>query len=157
MGGIGYFHGSSIVDDSFAQEWDDEDEYEGGRGKSADPRLTEPRELFTATPSRSFFPRGFYWYAQRELWLVLTGARDEGFHLRVIGAWDNDLSLEILKSWIDLIDENGWVAREQILGEEARSRVRVAVSDPRADESRFLPSSRPSIRATPTRRRWRWQ
>lgn len=32
-------------------------------------------------------------------------------------------SLEILKSWIDLIDENGWVAREQILGEEARSKV----------------------------------
>ena len=33
------------------------------------------------------------------------------------------LSLEILKDWIDLIDEDGWVAREQILGEEARSKV----------------------------------
>lgn len=32
-------------------------------------------------------------------------------------------SLEILKDWINLIDEDGWVAREQILGEEARSRV----------------------------------
>lgn len=32
-------------------------------------------------------------------------------------------SLEILKDWIDLIDDNGWVAREQILGEEARSKV----------------------------------
>ena len=49
--------------------------------------------------------------------------RDEGFHLLHIGQWDNDLSLEILKDWIDLIDENGWVAREQILGDEARSRV----------------------------------
>lgn len=49
--------------------------------------------------------------------------RDEGFHLLVIGSWDNDLSLEILKSWIDLIDSDGWVGREQILGEEARSRV----------------------------------
>jgi len=28
-----------------------------------------------------------------------------------------------LKSWIDLIDDDGWVAREQILGEEARSKV----------------------------------
>lgn len=28
-----------------------------------------------------------------------------------------------MKSWIDLIDDNGWVAREQILGEEARSKV----------------------------------
>ena len=32
-------------------------------------------------------------------------------------------SLEILRDWISLIDENGWVAREQILGEEARSKV----------------------------------
>ena len=32
-------------------------------------------------------------------------------------------SLKILKDWINLIDEDGWVAREQILGEEARSRV----------------------------------
>lgn len=71
--------------------------------------MEPPRELLTATPSRSFFPRGFYW--------------DEGFHLPIIADWDNDLSLEILKSWIDLIDENGWVAREQILGDEARSKV----------------------------------
>ncbi|KAI1783641.1 mannosyl oligosaccharide glucosidase-domain-containing protein [Ganoderma leucocontextum] len=40
-----------------------------------------------------------------------------------IGQYDNDLSLEILQSWINLIDEDGWVTREQILGEEARSRV----------------------------------
>ncbi|KAG0692834.1 hypothetical protein DFH29DRAFT_882000 [Suillus ampliporus] len=32
-------------------------------------------------------------------------------------------SPEILKDWIKLIDNNGWVAREQILGEEACSRV----------------------------------
>lgn len=32
-------------------------------------------------------------------------------------------SLEILKDWISLIDDDGWVAREQILGEEARSKV----------------------------------
>lgn len=32
-------------------------------------------------------------------------------------------SLEILKDWFSLIDENGWVGREQILGEEARSKV----------------------------------
>lgn len=32
-------------------------------------------------------------------------------------------SLEILKDWIGLIDEDGWVGREQILGEEARSKV----------------------------------
>lgn len=43
--------------------------------------------------------------------------------MQLIGAWDNDLSLEILRDWIQLIDEDGWVAREQILGEEARSKV----------------------------------
>lgn len=37
-------------------------------------------------------------------------------------------SLEILKDWIDLIDDDGWVAREQILGEEARSKVQHRIS-----------------------------
>jgi len=32
-------------------------------------------------------------------------------------------SLEMIESWINLMDEKGWIAREQILGEEARSRV----------------------------------
>ncbi|KAI6102747.1 mannosyl oligosaccharide glucosidase-domain-containing protein [Pisolithus croceorrhizus] len=98
FGGIGYFYGTSIVDKGFAYEWDQEDEYsydedDEQRDLPQGPRLTEPKALFTATPSRSFFPRGFYW--------------DEGFHLLHIGEWDNDLSLQILKSWIDLIDENG--------------------------------------------------
>ncbi|KAG1883181.1 glycoside hydrolase [Suillus subluteus] len=109
FGGIGYFYGTSIVDKGFAYEWDQDDEIDDEDDEQNGARLTEPRALLTATPSRSFFPRGFYW--------------DEGFHLLHIGAWDPELSLEILKDWIKLIDDNGWVAREQILGEEARSRV----------------------------------
>ncbi|EKM55733.1 glycoside hydrolase family 63 protein [Phanerochaete carnosa HHB-10118-sp] len=112
IGGVGYFHGTSIVDRAFSYEWDQEDDVptledddDGQKGA----HLTEPRSLLTATPSRSFFPRGFYW--------------DEGFHLLHIGEWDNDMSLQILKNWVDLIDQDGWVAREQILGEEARSKV----------------------------------
>ncbi|THH15032.1 hypothetical protein EW146_g5398 [Bondarzewia mesenterica] len=116
IGGVGYFYGRSIVDRSFAYEWDEEVSFlaESDAEEDSDKiekgaRFTEPKALLTATPSRSFFPRGFYW--------------DEGFHLMHIGQWDNDLSLEILKDWINLINEDGWVAREQILGEEARSKV----------------------------------
>ncbi|KAJ7940888.1 glycoside hydrolase [Mycena leptocephala] len=108
VGGVGYFYGTSIVNRKFSYEWDEEDDAQMD-GAETGARLTEPKALLTATPSRSFFPRGFYW--------------DEGFHLLHIGEWDNDFSLEILKDWIDLIDDDGWVAREQILGEEARSKV----------------------------------
>ncbi|KPV71697.1 glycoside hydrolase family 63 protein, partial [Rhodotorula graminis WP1] len=107
VGGIGYFYGPSLVDRTHSQEWDAE--ADASNPPALNAQATEPMELFTATPSRSFFPRGFYW--------------DEGFHLALIGAWDNDLGLEIFRSWMQLADEDGWIAREQILGEEARSRV----------------------------------
>ncbi|RHZ88789.1 hypothetical protein Glove_21g288 [Diversispora epigaea] len=112
IGGIGYFYGSSIVDRSYTEddyeEFDENFSLKNNHRKSK-PKLSSPAALFTATPSRPFFPRGFYW--------------DEGFHQLLIGKWDNDLSLEIIKSWISLIDDDGWVGREQILGEEARNKV----------------------------------
>ncbi|EIE76170.1 hypothetical protein RO3G_00874 [Rhizopus delemar RA 99-880] len=105
LGGVGYFHGSSVIDRSHPPMQDEED----FKGEPIKPELSSPQTLFTATPSRPFFPRGFFW--------------DEGFHQLVIGEWDNDLSVDIVQSWVSLIDENGWIAREQILGEEARSKV----------------------------------
>ncbi|CAG8801587.1 2710_t:CDS:10, partial [Racocetra persica] len=108
IGGIGYFYGSSIVDRSYT-DVDENEEYFWDESRQADPQLTSPSALFSATPSRPFFPRGFYW--------------DEGFHQLLIGHWDNDLSLDIIKHWVSLIDNDGWVAREQILGEEARNKV----------------------------------
>ncbi|KAG1139740.1 hypothetical protein G6F37_008922 [Rhizopus arrhizus] len=105
LGGVGYFHGSSVIDRSHPPMQDEED----FKGEPIKPELSSPQTLFTATPSRPFFPRGFFW--------------DEGFHQLVIGEWDNDLSVDIVQNWVSLIDENGWIAREQILGEEARSKV----------------------------------
>ncbi|KAF8970494.1 Processing alpha glucosidase I [Entomortierella lignicola] len=111
VGGIGYFYGSSIVDDSPTYDEGQNEHLEGpvARRPNPQPKPTLPASLFSAVPSRSFFPRGFYW--------------DEGFHQTLIGQWDNDLSLEIIESWFNRQDNNGWIQREQILGDEARSRV----------------------------------
>lgn len=112
-GGIGYFYGNQIVDRSYASEYEEENEgfWEETAEARARNRQTEegPYELFTSIPSRPFFPRGFLW--------------DEGFHLLPIADWDMDLALEIVKSWYSLMDDDGWIAREQILGPEARSKV----------------------------------
>lgn len=112
-GGIGYFYGNHIVDRSNAPEY--EEENEGFWEDTAEARARHleqpegPYELYTSIPSRPFFPRGFLW--------------DEGFHLMPIIDWDTDLTMEIVKSWYNLMDEDGWIAREQILGDEARTKV----------------------------------
>lgn len=55
--------------------------------------------------------------------VLRINVRDSGFDQHLLGAWDNDLALDIISHWAALIDGNGWVAREQILGDEARSKV----------------------------------
>jgi len=75
--------------------------------------------LFTAVPSRPFFPRGFAW--------------DEGFHQLLIRRWDADIAADSLAHWMGTLhscknkdstcDGMGWLPREQTLGEEARRRV----------------------------------
>lgn len=93
VGGIGYFYGASLVKSEYNREpvpyWD--------------------APLYTAVPSRSFFPRGFLW--------------DEGFHNLLISRWDRDISADILAHWMDLLNTEGWIPREQILGKEARAKV----------------------------------
>lgn len=109
LGGVGYFHGTSLVDNSEgAYDDEEEEEFWNNKGESEVAEVTAS-ELFCTVPSRPFFPRGFYW--------------DEGFGLLLVSKWDPDLSFEIIKSWFNLADEDGWIAREQILGEEARSKV----------------------------------
>ncbi|OQV04143.1 hypothetical protein CLAIMM_09071 [Cladophialophora immunda] len=113
FGGIGYFYGDSLVDRSYAPEYDEDNEgfWEETAAARARAEIVKdpPAELFTSVPSRPFFPRGFLW--------------DEGFHLIPIADWDLDVTIDIVKSWFNLMDQDGWIAREQILGPEARSKV----------------------------------
>jgi len=97
LGSISYFYGTSYVlqENIIAKEVIE----------------TEPFELFTDIPSRATFPRGFLW--------------DSGFHSLILSEWSPKLALEVLQSWANRVEHNGWVAREQVPGSEARRAVPV--------------------------------
>lgn len=61
---------------------------------------TANNSLLSFTPSRPFFPRGFLW--------------DEGFHLLPVIEWDLDLAVSVVRSWLNLMDEDGWIGRKFI-------------------------------------------
>jgi len=39
---------------------------------------------------------------------------------KLCSQWDRKMSKEIIAHWFDLLNIDGWIPREQILGEEAR-------------------------------------
>ncbi|KAN0016271.1 hypothetical protein ACTFIU_006235 [Dictyostelium citrinum] len=94
LGGFGYWYGSGITKKSL---------------KSDKIIKSKPVALFSATPSRPAFPRGFLW--------------DEGFQQLLASTFDVELTIESLSHWLNIMDENGWIPREQILGLEAASMV----------------------------------
>lgn len=61
---------------------------------------TANNSLLSFTPSRPFFPRGFLW--------------DEGFHLLPVIEWDLDLAVSVVRSWLNLMDADGWIGRKCI-------------------------------------------
>lgn len=111
LGGVGYFYGTTKVDTSkkaiYAENTGKFWEKTGDAKKHAVPETKGPYELFTHTPARSVFPRGFLW--------------DEGFHLLPVLEWDVDLAMEVVQSWLKTMDDDGWIAREQAVGAEAEN------------------------------------
>eukprot|EP00967_Tisochrysis_lutea_P059275 scaffold75563_cov30-Tisochrysis_lutea.AAC.1 len=65
LGSLGFFYGQTILAQSDADKA---------------PERTALAPLLSIVPSRPFFPRGFLW--------------DEGFHVLLVGAWDEDLAGE---------------------------------------------------------------
>lgn len=93
IGSVGYFYGSAQVQSIYTQN----------------PVPYWKAALYSAVPSRSFFPRGFLW--------------DEGFHGLLLANWDLDVEMDIIAHWFDLMNVEGWIPREMILGEEALAKV----------------------------------
>lgn len=103
LGGIGYYYGPILI-----------------KSKNKDgASYDEPAPLFTGSPSRNRFPRGFLW--------------DEGFHLILICQWSKPICMDILAHWFNTMKPNGWIPREQIRGQEAESAVprEFIVQDPK--------------------------
>ncbi len=104
IGGMGYWFGSNLI-------------HEGQNGpvdpatgeKQATFSLGPALPLYSAVPSRPFFPRGFLW--------------DEGFHQLIIAHFDEQIALDAIAHWYNRMHDNGWIPREQILGREAASKV----------------------------------
>ena len=85
--------------------------FHGSIKQKQNNNINVEKGLLTATPCRSYFARGFLW--------------DEGFHQLIISKWDLELSLEMVNTWIDTMDNQGWIPREQIRGIEAEAQVPV--------------------------------
>eukprot|EP00045_Choanoeca_perplexa_P014814 m.176677 g.176677 ORF g.176677 m.176677 type:complete len:755 (+) comp16803_c0_seq1:2464-4728(+) len=93
LGSIGYWYGQSIVKEAHGTT----------------PVAYFNEGLLSGVPSRCIAPRGFIW--------------DEGFHQLLIHRWSPKITRTVLAHWLDLMNQDGWIPREQILDSEARAKV----------------------------------
>jgi len=124
LGGIGFFYGKpDMADGMDITETGETIMNEKPPSKSKKATKVDYVSLFTATPSRTAFPRGFLW--------------DEGFHQLLISQWDLSITMQVLSGWLNAMylfrpdgentpaieEYGGWIPREMILGNTARKRV----------------------------------
>lgn len=106
LGSVTRFYGSSLVAPPGTGS------SEADEAAHAHAVESEAYELISGMPSRAFFPRGFLW--------------DEGFHQVLTSSLAPELGHRVLTSWLASMNATGvpgWMAREQILGLDSRSRV----------------------------------
>lgn len=101
FGGIGNYYGKIKI--KFDEELPKHGYHIGFR------YALDEKNLFTASPSRSFFARGFLW--------------DEGFHNIIISSFNLNITVDILNSWLSTMSSTGYMAREQIRGREQEAQV----------------------------------
>lgn len=120
LGGVGYFEGVPSIEFAVKSELDLKN-FAQLQSESLYELDSARTKLFTGTPSRTAFPRGFLW--------------DEGFHQMVMSHWDLDITFRVISDWLNAMyvsplpdtqeDEElmGWIPREMILGEDSSRRV----------------------------------
>jgi mannosyl-oligosaccharide glucosidase len=118
LGGLGYFEGMPSIEFAVQSELDLKN-FKELQSENLHQLGSTRTKLFTGTPSRTAFPRGFLW--------------DEGFHQMVMSHWDLDITFRVISDWLnsmyvspipDLDGElMGWIPREMILGDDSSRRV----------------------------------
>jgi mannosyl-oligosaccharide glucosidase len=62
----------------------------------------KPTSMLVMVPDRPDHAQGYLW--------------DEGFQQHLVNLWALDATLQVLTSWWNQADDQGWTARQQILG-----------------------------------------
>jgi mannosyl-oligosaccharide glucosidase len=89
IGGIGYWFGASVLHDGVRTVRTPQ----GGQRQEAVLSRGKLVPLYSAVPSRPFFPRGFLW--------------DEGFHQMLVAHFDASITRDVLSHWLNVMHDDG--------------------------------------------------